>query len=62
MAASIATAPVFRPERPQALGALNFGTSEWDVSADGKRFIGTQNAPGTKPYTVVLNWQAGLKK
>ena len=42
---------------PQSLG--------WDVTGDGKRFLmmvaaGQQNAQ--TPITVVLNWQAGLKK
>ena len=38
----------------------------WDVTADGKRFLAAvplqaqQNA--NTPITVVLNWEAGLKK
>ena len=41
--------------------ALNQG---WDLSPDGKRFL-VVAAPGigrTIPFTVVLNWAAGLKK
>jgi hypothetical protein len=38
----------------------------WDVTADGKRFLMTVSPgqdPGTQtPITVVLNWQADLKK
>jgi Tol biopolymer transport system component len=35
----------------------------WDVSADGKRFlIGTPAAESSEAITVVLNWQAALKK
>jgi Tol biopolymer transport system component len=43
------------------------GNNGWDVTGDGKRFLmittpnqGVQTAP--TPITVVLNWQAGLKK
>jgi hypothetical protein len=41
--------------------------SGWDVTADGKRFLmavepsQAQNTTQT-PITVVLNWQADLKK
>ncbi len=36
----------------------------WDASTDGNRFLlMTSAAEGTPaPFTVVLNWQAGLKK
>jgi hypothetical protein len=36
----------------------------YDVTADGQRFLLLQSAPaqGPAPLTVVLNWQAGLKK
>jgi len=39
----------------------------WDVTGDGKRFImivpPSQGTPTTTtPITVVLNWQADLKK
>jgi hypothetical protein len=36
----------------------------WDVAPDGKRFLFPVPAPGqdATPFTVVLNWQAGLKK
>jgi Tol biopolymer transport system component len=61
MAVGIATTPAFRQEKPQALGLVVDG--DWDFSADGKHFL----APALKnskpePFTVVLNWQAGLKK
>jgi eukaryotic-like serine/threonine-protein kinase len=37
---------------------------EYDVTADGKRFLVNANAPGAAapPLTVVTNWQSGLKK
>jgi hypothetical protein len=36
----------------------------WDLSPDGKRFLFAAPPGGTRtiPFTVVLNWQAGLKK
>jgi serine/threonine protein kinase/Tol biopolymer transport system component len=36
----------------------------WDLSPDGKRFLfaAPPNTGRTIPYTVVLNWAAGLKK
>ena len=36
----------------------------WDLSPDGKRFLfaAPPNAGRTIPFTVVLNWAAGLKK
>jgi len=51
------------PGLPQELFTKpNFG---WDVTADGKRFLmavppAQQNS--SVPITVVLNWQAALKK
>ena len=55
----------FHPEAPQLLftAPLDYG---WDVTADGKRFLlavlptGQPNA--VTPITVLLNWQAELKK
>jgi Tol biopolymer transport system component len=40
---------------------INFA---WDVAPDGKRFlfVTTPNAGRPEPFTVVLNWEAGLKK
>ncbi len=34
----------------------------WDSTADGRRFLTLANQSGPQLYTVVLNWQAGLKK
>ncbi len=36
----------------------------WDVTADGQRFLINKELAGSSsaPITVVLNWQAGLKK
>jgi Tol biopolymer transport system component len=67
MAVEIATTPEFSPGKPQPLGfATERGNSSgtfWDNAADGRRFLvsaSKNNRP--EPYTVVLNWQAGLKK
>jgi len=37
---------------------------QYDVTADGKRFLVTTTAAGASapPLTVVVNWTAGLKK
>ena len=60
MAVEIATSPAFRAGNPQPLGLLT--SALWDSAADGRRFLGLANESGPQPYTVVLNWQAGLKK
>jgi hypothetical protein len=62
MAVEIATTPAFRVGKPQPLGIAYFGPGGWDVTADGKRFLGLSGNGGPQPFTVVLNWQAGLKK
>jgi hypothetical protein len=60
----------FREGLPKALITVppvffgGFATRSYAVSNDGQRFLitdagGTRNDP---PLTVVLNWQAGLKK
>jgi hypothetical protein len=53
------TAPIF--------GLPTLNTTRYDVTADGQKFLinsvptETASAPPS-PITVVLNWQAGLKK
>ena len=60
-AVDIVTSPVFRPGTPQPLGLTT--VEAWDASPDGKRFLVAAPKPGKpEPFTVVLNWQAGLKK
>lgn len=62
MAVEVATKPVFKPGKPQLLGIPPF-TRLWGPSADGQRFFALQpKVTRPEPYTVVLNWQAGLKK
>jgi eukaryotic-like serine/threonine-protein kinase len=70
MAVKITMQPVFRAEvpgplfqTPPASSLSGYGES-WDVTRDGKRFLflaPIEQAEQT-PFTVVLNWQAGLKK
>jgi eukaryotic-like serine/threonine-protein kinase len=70
MAVEIATRPEFRAGKPQPLGVstnvfgnVNFAFgSMWDCSADGNRFLARGPAVDQQPYTVVLNWQAALKR
>lgn len=46
---------------PRVSGAAILG--QWAPSPDGKRFLFlVPEAQDTPPFTVVLNWQAGLKK
>jgi hypothetical protein len=61
MAVEIATNPAFRAGNPQPLGL--FVSLPWDSAADGKRFLSlAATASRQTTFTVVLNWQAGLKK
>jgi hypothetical protein len=60
MAAEVTTkAGIPHPLFPMPANALG-----WDASADGKRFLVdvavSESTPA--PFTVVLNWQAGLKR
>ena len=59
--------PAFQVGIPKRLFASPVTVSSWDVTADGKRFLmalppGQQSAQLREPITVVLNWQAALKK
>jgi hypothetical protein len=54
------TAPHQLFEFPWTLPEL---VSPYDVTADGQRFLALQPAEGVPAQlTVILNWQAGLKK
>ena len=55
----------FQPSVPQALFDAQPGSANpnFDVSKDGRFLIPTAAGEATNvPMTVVLNWQAGLKK
>jgi eukaryotic-like serine/threonine-protein kinase len=66
MAVEVSTnGTAFEAGIPRQLFALPLGSSLWDVTADGQKFLvpvpsGAQGA--RTPITVVLNWQAELKK
>jgi hypothetical protein len=49
------------PPTPLFIAACNCG---WEASPDGNRFLVRmqQAAGGNTPFTVVLNWQADLKR
>jgi WD40 repeat protein len=70
MAVTVTTTPTFPAGIPQALfpvpifgGGSVFNVHRWDT-LDGKRFLinSATTATSSTPITVVLNWQAGLKK
>jgi len=46
-------------QAPQRTATLPYA---WDVTSDGKRFLFSAPAEHRKPFTLVLNWQAALKK
>lgn len=69
MAVDVGTSGIFQAGVPKALFKVPTGVVFWDATADGKRFLmaapsaTNQTAqPPPAPYTVVLNWQAALKK
>jgi eukaryotic-like serine/threonine-protein kinase len=64
MTVAVSTGGVFQAGIPKALFKVPPGVLFWDVTADGKRFLMTApSAAGVQAkFTVVLNWQAGLKK
>ena len=67
MSVEMETNPKFRPGKPQSLGFVGgTGTSSgllWDSTADGRRFlVAAPKSNRPEPYTVILNWQSGLKK
>jgi eukaryotic-like serine/threonine-protein kinase len=64
MAAEVTAGPEFRGGTPAPLFQTPSGTIVGDVTADGKRFLlVTPVGPSAAaPFTVVLNWTAGLKK
>jgi len=69
MAVEIATNPVFQAGVPKALFQTPLPPSSaarepWAMTPDGKRFflLAPAGQIAQAPFTVVLNWQAGLKK
>jgi serine/threonine protein kinase len=71
MSAEVNTSPSFQPGTPKLLfeapfvqAGNNGRNNAYDISPDGKRFLATMPVGQSlsAPITVVLNWQAGLKK
>jgi Tol biopolymer transport system component len=60
LAVEIAANPAFRAGLPKPLGL--FPSVSWDSAADGKRFLSLAGSGSPALYTVMLNWQDGLKK
>jgi Tol biopolymer transport system component len=64
MAVDIMTAPAFQPGNPKPLFQVPAGATIWDVASDGQRFLlPVLTAESSRvPFTLVLNWMAGLRK
>ncbi|MGH9595034.1 MAG: TolB family protein, partial [Bryobacteraceae bacterium] len=66
MSVAVSTKPTFQAEEPKLLFKAPPGTTFYDVSADGKRFlipVPTGSAAGVAPpYKVILNWTSTLRK
>jgi hypothetical protein len=66
MAVEVSISDMFQAGIPNPLFKVPAGVLFWDVSADGKRFLmaapSGASAAVQPPFTVVLNWQAALKK
>jgi hypothetical protein len=66
MAVEVTTNPVFQAGTPKLLfqAPQQPSFTVGDYTVDGKRFLFLAPAEqtGQAPFTVVLNWQSGLKK
>ena len=73
MAVKVKTAPEFEAGAPQPLfdprivAGAHPAWARYDVTADGKRFLvnstlATKEGTTSEPITVVLNWQAAIKR
>jgi eukaryotic-like serine/threonine-protein kinase len=64
MAVAVNVIGVFQAGVPKALFKVPLGVINWDVTPDGRRFLfAAPSATAARPFfTVVLNWQAGLKQ
>ena len=64
MAVDVTAGAVFQAGTPKPSFKLPPGVTTWDVTADGTRFLVAVPVEQTDqaPFTVVLNWQEGLKK
>jgi len=69
MSVDVTPGTAFKAGAPKVLfqapifgGGASTENRYWDVNPDGKRFLINVAGGGSAPVTVVLNWQAGLKK
>jgi serine/threonine protein kinase len=65
MAVEVSSGPTFQPGTPRRLFPIPpTVTTTFDVTPDGQRFLLPVPADNGQesPFTMVLNWQAGLKK
>jgi Tol biopolymer transport system component len=70
MSVDVTLSPAFKAAAPKVLfqapiwgGGASTNQDRWDMTPDGKRFlINTIAGETSTPLTVVLNWQAALKK
>jgi serine/threonine protein kinase/roadblock/LC7 domain-containing protein len=66
MSVEVSTSGIFQAGTPRPLFRTPEGVEFWDVSTDGKRFLmaapSAASPSSQPPFTVVLNWQALLKK
>jgi hypothetical protein len=66
MAVPVKLSPTFEPGTPQPLFDIGARGASYQPTKNGQRFLVNVPAGGrtasAPPLTVVLNWQAGLKK
>jgi Tol biopolymer transport system component/predicted Ser/Thr protein kinase len=63
MAVEVASGRLFQPGTPKPLFQASGALPEWNVTADGQRFLFAVPVEQTQaPFTVVSNWMAALKK
>src|SRR5262249_34229805 len=64
MAVNVTTSPALQLGTPRVLFRSEATFADWAVAPDGQRFlipVPVEN-DAAAPYTVVLNWQASLKR
>jgi hypothetical protein len=67
MEADVTTTPTFRLLGTKTVfnvsGATGWAATStpWDVDPDGRRFLVPELSGDSLPFTLILNWNAGLK-
>ena len=63
MYVDVTTEPTFQTSTPKTLFKVPAGIlPNWDVTADGQRFLVLVRQDAPVPFTVLQNWQAALKR